>query len=197
MTDLLWAIHPDDIGRLRHEYTTGKFHTMVQDPHPSWKECRNTAWLTAERVIWFPNFYFPNKEGYIDSDASPMLAPDLDVLRDESIAYDERMKKLGFQGEIKGNWGSLQEVLDMEKCQAKQRCPILMYREKVCPRYVELHRFVLVMDNMNTRVRAVPGNTWRLPTFLLSSTHLLASQDQTILVRWDMTNNIEPDLVKH
>ncbi|EIW80577.1 hypothetical protein CONPUDRAFT_57021 [Coniophora puteana RWD-64-598 SS2] len=101
----------------------------VEGPYPSWKECQNTAWLTAERMMWFYNFYFLNKEDCSKWDASPMLAPDeilakvapayigimeLDVLRDEGIAYGERMQRLGVPVEIKVHKGVPHQVLAMD-----------------------------------------------------------------------------------
>ncbi|KAF8140291.1 Alpha/Beta hydrolase protein [Boletus edulis] len=80
------------------------------NPYPSWKECANTVWLDVGRMIWFRDFYVPNEADRTKWDCSPIFAPDdllakmpstwvavmeLDILRDEGLAYAERLKKVG------------------------------------------------------------------------------------------------------
>lgn len=79
-------------------------------PYLSWKECKNTVWLNAGRMIWFRDFYVPNEADRTKWDCSPIFAPDellakmpstwiavmeLDILRDEGLAYAERLRKVG------------------------------------------------------------------------------------------------------
>jgi acetyl esterase/lipase len=80
------------------------------DPYPSWKECANTVWLNTGRMIWFRDFYVPNVADRTKWDCSPIFAPDellarmpstwvavmeLDILRDEGLAYAKRLKEVG------------------------------------------------------------------------------------------------------
>jgi len=101
----------------------------VEGPYPSWNECQNTVWLNTGRMMWFRNYYLPNQEDLTKWDASPTFAPDemlakvapayvgimeLDVLRDEGIAYGERMQKLGVPVEIKVHKGVPHQVMAMD-----------------------------------------------------------------------------------
>ena len=78
----------------------------VSGPHASWKENENTVSLTPARMLWFRKNYTPNPEDWKKWDNSPLFAPDesfkkvpeawigvaeLDILRDEGIAYAEKM----------------------------------------------------------------------------------------------------------
>lgn len=80
------------------------------NPYPSWKECANTVWLNVGRMIWFRDFYVPNEADRTKWDCSPIFAPDellaktpstwvavmeLDILRDEGLAYAERLRNVG------------------------------------------------------------------------------------------------------
>lgn len=80
------------------------------DPYLSWKECANTVWLNSHRMIWFRDFYVPAEADRKKWDCSPIFAPDhllarmpstwvavmeLDILRDEGLAYAERLRKVG------------------------------------------------------------------------------------------------------
>lgn len=82
----------------------------TDDRYPSWKENANTVWLNTKRMLWFRNFYVPKEEERTEWDNSPIFAPDellakspktwiavmeLDILRDEGLAYGERLKKVG------------------------------------------------------------------------------------------------------
>ncbi|KAG1899264.1 Alpha/Beta hydrolase protein [Suillus fuscotomentosus] len=74
----------------------------TDDRYPSWKENANTVWLNTGRMLWFLR--------RTEWDNSPIFAPDellakspktwiavmeLDILRDEGLAYGERLKKVG------------------------------------------------------------------------------------------------------
>lgn len=82
----------------------------IGDPYPSWKECVNTVWLNSGRMIWFRDFYVPNDGDRTKWDCSPIFAPDellaktpptwvavmeLDILRDEGLAYAEKLRNVG------------------------------------------------------------------------------------------------------
>jgi len=101
----------------------------VEGPYPSWKECQNTVWLNLDRMNWFQNYYFPNKEDRAKWEASPMFAPDemlakvapahiavneLDILRDEGIAYGEKLRRLGVPVEIKVHKGVPHQIMAMD-----------------------------------------------------------------------------------
>ncbi|KAF9229248.1 hypothetical protein BS17DRAFT_798842 [Gyrodon lividus] len=80
------------------------------DLYSSWKECANTVWLSSGRMMWFRNFYVPNEGDMTKWDCSPIFAPDellaktpptwvavmeLDILRDEGLAYAEKLRNVG------------------------------------------------------------------------------------------------------
>lgn len=81
----------------------------------SWGPNADAPWLTPERMIWFKRNYLPNKEDWTQWDASPLFAPDaliaktprawvgvaeLDILREEGLAYAEKLKKNGVDVEV-------------------------------------------------------------------------------------------------
>ena len=85
-------------------------------PHVSWKENANTAWLPPDRMIWFRKNYLPDQEDWTKWDSSPMFAPhdlfakapktwigvgERDILRDEAIAFGEKLTKAGVDVETK------------------------------------------------------------------------------------------------
>jgi acetyl esterase/lipase len=68
-------------------------------------------------MLWFRNNYLPNKEDWAKWESSPIFAPDettakappawiavaeLDILRDEGIAYGEKLRAAGVDVTIKG-----------------------------------------------------------------------------------------------
>lgn len=86
------------------------------EPYGSWLENLNTAWLPPHRMLWFRNNYLPNKADWTKWDNSPILAPDdvlakaptawiavngLDILRDEGIAFGDKLKKAGVKVNVK------------------------------------------------------------------------------------------------
>jgi acetyl esterase/lipase len=90
--------------------------SVADGRYPSWKECQNTVWLSEGRMMWFRNMYLPDPATWTDPDNSPIFASDallakvppafigvceLDLLRDEGIAYGEKLKSLGVKVEVK------------------------------------------------------------------------------------------------
>ncbi|KAL1710570.1 alpha/beta hydrolase fold-domain-containing protein [Schizophyllum commune] len=103
----------------------------TNDRQKSWKENEKTPWLGPERMHWFVNNYLPNKEDWTKWDASPIFAPDelaakspktwiavceMDILRDEGIAYGEKLKKLGVEVETKVYKGAPHPIMAMDGC---------------------------------------------------------------------------------
>ncbi|APA08470.1 hypothetical protein SS1G_02163 [Sclerotinia sclerotiorum 1980 UF-70] len=76
-------------------------NTASPSTYPSWKENEFSPALPAEKMMWFRNYYLPDQVKWGDVDASPLLndggweeqprtlvvVGELDVLRDEGIAY--------------------------------------------------------------------------------------------------------------
>jgi len=78
--------------------------------YPSWRENANTPWLSVSRMMWFRGLYLPNKDDWGKWESSPIYAPDelfakappawvgvteLDILRDEGLAYAEKLRRFG------------------------------------------------------------------------------------------------------
>jgi len=77
---------------------------------------QNTPWLCEGRMMWFRNMYLPDPATWTEPDNSPIFASDaalakvppafvsvceLDILRDEGIAYADKLKSLGVKVEVK------------------------------------------------------------------------------------------------
>ncbi|KAI0778246.1 alpha/beta hydrolase fold-domain-containing protein [Trametes elegans] len=103
--------------------------STTDDRYPSWKENANTVALVPAKMIWFRHNYSPNKEDWAKWDNSPIFAPDeafkksppawigvaeLDILRDEGIAYGEKLKKAGVPVEIKVYKGAPHPIMAMD-----------------------------------------------------------------------------------
>jgi len=86
------------------------------EPYTSWRENALTAWLPTGRMLWFRDNYLPNTTDRVKWDSSPIFAPDdifskapkawiavaeMDILRDEGIAYGEKLKQAGAQVDVK------------------------------------------------------------------------------------------------
>jgi acetyl esterase/lipase len=84
--------------------------------YTSWEENALTAWLPPARMLWFRNNYLPNAEDRTKWDNSPIFAPDhmfaqapkawiavteMDILRDEGIAYGKKLQQAGVTVETK------------------------------------------------------------------------------------------------
>ncbi|GBE77986.1 AB hydrolase superfamily protein [Sparassis crispa] len=103
--------------------------TSSRDPYPSWKENANTVSLVPDKMIWFRKNYSPNEEDWTKWDNSPIFAPEetfkkcpnawigvaeLDILRDEGIAYGEKLRKAGAEVETRVYLGSPHPIMAMD-----------------------------------------------------------------------------------
>ncbi|KAL5495416.1 hypothetical protein ACEPAI_879 [Sanghuangporus weigelae] len=97
--------------------------------HASWQENKNTPSLTPAKMLWFRDNYTPNPEDWKKWDNSPIFAPEesfkrvpdawvavaeLDILRDEGIAYAEKIKNAGHNAEVKVYKGSPHPIMAMD-----------------------------------------------------------------------------------
>ncbi|KAF9822142.1 hypothetical protein IEO21_00136 [Rhodonia placenta] len=98
-------------------------------PYKSWAENQNTVALSPGRMLWFRDCYLPNEQDRLAWESSPIFAPEelfkkapkawigvceLDVLRDEGIAYGEKLQKAGVDVEIKVYKGAPHPVMAMD-----------------------------------------------------------------------------------
>lgn len=97
--------------------------------YPSWRECANTVALVPGRMLWFRDYYLPNEADRAKWDNSPIFAPEeafkksppalvvvaeLDILRDEGIAYAEKLKQAGVEVELRLYKGCPHPVASMD-----------------------------------------------------------------------------------
>ena len=97
--------------------------------YPSWQECANTVALVPKKMLWFKNNYSPNPEDWTKWDNSPIFAPEetfkkappawigvaeLDILRDEGLAYGEKLKGAGVAVETKVYKGAPHPIMAMD-----------------------------------------------------------------------------------
>ncbi|OBZ78666.1 hypothetical protein A0H81_01069 [Grifola frondosa] len=98
-------------------------------PYASWRENANTVSLVPEKMLWFRRNYSPNETDWSKWDNSPIFAPDdtfkkapnawiavaeLDILRDEGIAYGEKLKAAGAEVEVKIYKGAPHPIMAMD-----------------------------------------------------------------------------------
>ena len=97
--------------------------------YPSWTENSKTVSLVPEKMLWFRNNYSPDSADWTKWDNSPIFAPDelfakappawmavaeLDILRDEGIAYGDKLKKAGIPVEVKIYKGAPHPIMAMD-----------------------------------------------------------------------------------
>jgi len=97
--------------------------------YPSWRECANTVALTPGRMLWFRDYYLPNAADRAKWDNSPIFAPEetfkkapaayvmvaeLDILRDEGIAYAEKLIQAGVEVELRVVKGCPHPIASMD-----------------------------------------------------------------------------------
>jgi acetyl esterase len=83
---------------------------LSRTDYPSYRQYGQGYWLTTDAVEKFRSYYLPNPEDWANPEASPLLASDEDLsrlpptlvmtagcdpLRDEGLAYAERLRGLG------------------------------------------------------------------------------------------------------
>jgi acetyl esterase/lipase len=98
-------------------------------PHASWLENQHAASLTPAKMMWFRNNYLPNSADWSKWDASPLLVPEewfkrvpkawiavceLDVLRDEGLAYANSLRKAGVEVEVKNYQRAPHPIMAMD-----------------------------------------------------------------------------------
>ncbi|KAI9509075.1 Alpha/Beta hydrolase protein [Russula earlei] len=98
-------------------------------PHASWRENEHTPWLTPKKMLWFRRQYLPHEQTWARWDVSPLLAQDemfrrvpkawiavaeLDILRDEGIAYGNKLLAAGVPTEIKTYKGAPHPIMAMD-----------------------------------------------------------------------------------
>lgn len=98
-------------------------------PHKSWLENANTPSLSPAKMLWYKQNYSPNEEDWTKWDNSPIFGPDeafkrapptwlcvaeLDILRDEGIAYAEKLKSFGVPVELKIYKGAPHPIMAMD-----------------------------------------------------------------------------------
>ncbi|THH11216.1 hypothetical protein EW145_g796 [Phellinidium pouzarii] len=103
--------------------------SALGQPYASWHENRYTPSLSPARMLWFRDKYLPNVEDRAKWDNSPMFAPEelfqrapdawiavaeLDILRDEGLAYGRKLEKAGRSVELKVYKGSPHPILAMD-----------------------------------------------------------------------------------
>lgn len=79
--------------------------------------------------MWYRRTYLPNEQDWAKWDSSPLLAPEdlfrkspmawiavteLDVLRDEGIAYSQKLKDAGVEATIKVYKGAPHPIMAMD-----------------------------------------------------------------------------------
>nr|VWO96710.1 Hormone-sensitive lipase [Ganoderma boninense] len=97
--------------------------------YPSWKENYRTVSLVAPKMLWFRKNWTPDPADHTKWDNSPIFAPDelfrrsppawiavaeLDILRDEGIAYGEKLKKAGIPTDVKVYFGAPHPIMAMD-----------------------------------------------------------------------------------
>jgi acetyl esterase/lipase len=98
-------------------------------PHASWRENKHAPWLTPARMLWFRRQYLPHEQTRARWDASPLLAQDemfskvpkawiavaeLDILRDEGIAYGNKLLTAGVPATINTYKGAPHPIMAMD-----------------------------------------------------------------------------------
>ncbi|KAF9822143.1 hypothetical protein IEO21_00137 [Rhodonia placenta] len=99
--------------------------------YKSWAENQNTIGLSVGRMLWFRDYYLPNEKDRLAWESSPIFAPEdsfrkappawiaaaeLDILRDEAIAYGEKLQEAGVDVEIKIYKGAPHPIMSMDEC---------------------------------------------------------------------------------
>ena len=90
-------------------------NTATVENNKSWKENEFTPALCAEKMLWYRRHYLPDVSRRGEPESSPLLYEDgweeqpaaliivgeMDVLRDEGIAYGDKLTKAGVKVDLK------------------------------------------------------------------------------------------------
>ncbi|KAH9437562.1 hypothetical protein MCOR02_001218 [Pyricularia oryzae] len=89
-------------------------NTATAETTPSWRENEHTPALPAPKMLWYRRHYLPRESDRAHPEASPLLwdgdwsrlpravivCGELDVLRDEGVAFGDRLKKAGVRADV-------------------------------------------------------------------------------------------------
>ena len=101
----------------------------------SWKENEFSPALPAEKMLWYRRHYLPDMKTWGEPEASPLfyeggweelpralvVVGGLDVLRDEGLAYAERLKSAGVRVEVVRFEGMPHPFLAMDEALSQGR----------------------------------------------------------------------------
>jgi acetyl esterase/lipase len=97
--------------------------------YASWAENAKTAWLDIGRMMWFRKNYLPNPADWVKWDSSPIFAPEqlvskvppawiacmeCDILRDEAIAYGEKLRAAGVEAHVEVYKGAPHQLMVLD-----------------------------------------------------------------------------------
>ncbi|CAE6444709.1 unnamed protein product [Rhizoctonia solani] len=105
--------------------------SLLPTHHESWVKWKDTTPLTPEKMIWFRNYYLPDKSTWTHVDASPLFQKDaqvwrelpdawvgvaaLDILRSEGEAYAQKLKEAGKNVEVVVYPGAPHTIMAMDE----------------------------------------------------------------------------------
>lgn len=89
-------------------------NTASAETMPSWRENEHSPALPAAKMMWYRRHYLPNHADWANPEASPLLwegdwaklppavivCGELDVLRDEGVAFGEKLKNAGVDADV-------------------------------------------------------------------------------------------------
>ncbi|MFD1861274.1 alpha/beta hydrolase [Aeromicrobium camelliae] len=118
--------------------------TDLSTKHPSYREFREGFFLTEADMDWYREHYLAHPEDAHDWRASPLLAPDVsgaapayvavagfDPLRDEGIAYAERLRSAGVPTELAREGGLIHAFINVTMASATARAATLRVAEAI------------------------------------------------------------------
>lgn len=96
--------------------------------YPSWREFQDSTVLGARFMTWMRDFYLPDEADRTKWECSPIFAPqeafekapptfvavaELDILRDEGIAFAEKLKQAGVNVDLRTYQGCLHDIPEL------------------------------------------------------------------------------------
>ena len=97
--------------------------------YPSWQENAVTPSLSPAKMVWYKNNYAPNPDDWTKWECSPIYAPDeafkrappawicvaeLDILRDEGLAYAQKLRSCGVDAVVVTYAGCPHPIMAMD-----------------------------------------------------------------------------------